>query len=98
MDELKNKEQEIQTLSTNLKIATALEHAEKIELSRKKEALARKAAEEKALFAMQQVNLTEEQLQKAMQQIQIEQQLKAKEESIRKSLESEIKNALRAIE
>lgn len=98
MDEIKNKEQEIQTLSNNLKIASALEHAEKIELSRKKEALARKAAEEKALFAMQKVNLIEAELQKSKQQIQIEQQLKIKEESIRKSLEAEIKNTLRAIE
>ncbi len=98
LDELKNKEQEIQELSTNLKIASALEHAEKIELSRKKEALARQAAEEKALFAAQQVKLAEEQLQKARQQIQIEQQLKIKEEILKKSLETEIKNAIATIE
>ncbi|HQZ87992.1 MAG TPA: hypothetical protein PLV31_03635 [Gammaproteobacteria bacterium] len=98
MDELKSKEQEIQTLSTNLKIANALEHAEKIEFSRKKEVLARTIAEEKALNATQQLNLTETALQKTKQQLQTEQQLKAKEESIRKSLETEIKNVLHAIE
>lgn len=98
MDELKSKEQEIQTLSTNLKIASALEHAEKIELSLKKEALARTIAEEKALNAIQQLNLTEAALQKTKQQLEIEQQLKIKEESLKKSLETEIKNVLHAIE
>jgi hypothetical protein len=98
IDKLKNKEQEAQTLSTSLKIVTALEQAEKIELGRKKDALARKAAEEKALCAMQQLHLTEYELQKTKKQLQIEQQLKTKEESVKKSLETEIKNALRAIE
>ncbi len=98
MDELKSKELEIEALSTHLKIASALEHAEQIELSRKKETLARKIAEEKVLNTTQKLNLTEDALQKTKQQLQIEQQLKSKEESIRKSLETEIKNVLIAIE
>ncbi|HXH54737.1 MAG TPA: hypothetical protein VNK03_03220 [Gammaproteobacteria bacterium] len=97
-DKPKSKEQEVQTLSTHLKIAAALEKAENIELARKKEALARNVAEEKALCAMQQLQLTESELQKAKQQLHMEQQLKTKEEFIKKSLETEIKNALRAIE
>ena len=57
-----------------------------------------KAAEEKVLCAMQQLDLTESELQKTKQQLQIEKQLKTKEEFLKKSLETEIKNALRAIE
>ncbi len=98
MDELKNKEQEIQTLSTHLKIASALEQAEKIELARKKETVARKIAEEKASATIQQLNITEIELHKVKQQLQAEQKLKTKEESIKKSLETELKNALSAIE
>jgi hypothetical protein len=98
IDVLKNKDKEIEILSNNLKIANALEHVEKMELFKQQEALARKVAEEKSLFAMQQVNLTEEQLQQVRQQLQTEQILKKKEESIRKSLEIEIKNAFCAIE
>ena len=86
IDKPKSKEQETQTLSTNLGIVTALEQAESIELVRQKEGLAKKAAEEKALRAIQQLHRTESELQKAKQQLQIEQQLKAKEESIKKSL------------
>lgn len=98
MDELKNKEQEIQTLSTNLKIASALEQAEKIELARKKETVARKIAEEKASSTIQQLNINETELHKVKQQLHAEQQLKTKEESLKKSLEVELKNALCAIE
>jgi len=87
INELKNKEQEILSLASDLKISKALEQAEKLEISIKKEEEARKSAENKALFAIQEAKIAAEQTYKIEQQLHAERQSRIKEEKARKALE-----------
>jgi len=90
MSELKSKEQEILLLAHDLKIAKALEQTEKLEISRQQEEQARKSAEEKALFAIQQAKLAAEQIVKTEEQLNLERKFRIEDERIRKSLEEKI--------
>lgn len=87
MNQLKNKEQEILSLSHDLKVAKALEQVEKLEMARGKEEEARKLAETKALFAIQEAKIAAEQVYKIEQELNVEKQLRVKEEKTRKRLE-----------
>ncbi len=97
IDELKNKEQEILTLSSDLKVAKAMEQVEKLELSRKKEEEARMAAESKALFAIREAKLAAEQAYKIEQQLNNEKQMRLKEEKSKRLLEEKNLAALNEI-
>ncbi len=98
ISELKNKEQEILLLAHDLKVANALEQLEKLELARKKEEEARKAAEEKALYAIHQAKIAAEQTYKAEQQLNVEKQSRIKEEKLRQFLEDKVQLALQEVE
>ncbi len=97
MSELKNQEQEILLLGHDLKIAKAIEHAEKTEISRRQEEIARKAAEEKALFAIQEAKKAAEKAYRSEQQVHLERRNRLEEEKARKTLENELQSALRTI-
>lgn len=98
MNELKNKEQEILLLAHDLKVAKALEQAENAEAARKKEEEARLAAEERALFAIQQAKQTAEQVYKAEKQLNLEKQLRVEVEKANTQQEEKIKSILKEIE
>lgn len=98
MSELKTKEQEILNLSQELKFSKALEQIETLEIAIKKEEEARKASEEKALFAIQQAKLAAEKVYKAEQQLNLANQSKLEEERARKLAKLEEENAKKLLE
>jgi hypothetical protein len=98
LNELKNKEQEILLLSHDLKVTHTLEQLEKLELAHKKEEEARKAAEEKALYAIHQAKIVAEKIYKTEQQLTIEKQCRIKEEKLRQFLEGKVQLALQQVE
>jgi hypothetical protein len=98
MNELKSKEQEILLLAHDLKVAKALEQAENAEAARRKEEEARLAAEERALFAIQQAKQTAEQVYKAEKQLNLEKHLRLEIEKAKTQQEEKIKTILKEVE
>ncbi len=98
IDELKGKEQEILLMSHDLKIASAFEQAEKAEQARQQEMIARKAAEEKALYALSQAKHAAEKIYNIEHQVHLERQSRIEEEKIRKFLEEKVQSVLREVE
>ena len=97
MDEITHKDDEIQMLAKILKAAKASEQVEKLEGHRQREEDARKTAEEKAMIALRQAKLANEQARKAEQRAQMEQVFRAGEEGSRKLLEEKLKTAMYAL-
>lgn len=93
INELKEKEFEIQSITQNLKITQAEEYAESAEKARLNEEKARHAAEEKAIFALKQANMAAEQIKKAEEKIFFLENGKAKLEKVLFDLEDKLKLA-----
>ena len=83
MEDLKNKEMELSSLTNNLKIAQAIEQAEHAELSRRAEEQARVAAENQMSMAIEQANSAQEQLKIAMSQAKEAEAAQQEEEKLR---------------
>lgn len=97
MDELTHKDDEIQMLTKILEAAKASEQVEQLEMNRQKEEGARKTAEEKAMQALRQAKLANEQARKAEQRAQMEHVFRAGEKGSRQLLEEKLKTAMYAL-
>lgn len=93
ISDLKNKEQELSSLTSNLKITEAIERAEQAELNRKAEEHARLAAEKRMRQAIEQAQQTAEQIRHALEQANQAAIAQREEERLRKLAEEQIKDA-----
>lgn len=94
MHDLKSKEQEITSLTANLKIAEATEKAEQAELIRHTEEQARISAEQRMKKAIEQVHIAASQLGIAIEKAQLAEQAQKEEEKARRVAEGKISKAV----
>lgn len=94
MHDLKRQEQEITSITANLKIAEATEKAEQAELIRQTEEQARIAAEKRMKTAIEQVHVAASQLSIAIEKAKIAEQAQKEEERARRRAEAQINSAV----
>ncbi len=98
ISDLKNKEQELNSLTNNLKVTEAMERVEQSELIRRAEEQARITAETRMRQVIEQANIAAEQGRLAMDQANQAALAHREEEKLRKLAEDQIKEAeLRAV-
>jgi hypothetical protein len=90
INDLKSKEQEITSLTSNLKISEAVERAEQAELIRKTEEQARVSAEQRMKKAIEQVHIAASQLNVAIEKTQLAELAQKEEEKARRIAEGKI--------
>lgn len=95
--DLKSKEQEITSLTANLKIAEATDKAEQAELIRHTEEQARISAEQRMKKAIEQVHIAASQLGIAIEKAQLAEQAQKEEEKGRRIAEGKISQAIEKI-
>lgn len=91
--DLKHKEQELSSLTSNLKITEAIERAEQSELNRRAEEHARLAAEKRMRQAIDQAQQTADQIRQALEQANQASVAQREEERLRKLAEEQIKDS-----
>lgn len=98
MNDLKTQENTLLESANDLKIAQALEQAEKMAYAKEAAETARKTAEERALQAIQQAKYAAAHIYKVEQQLNTEKQNRLTEENAKKALEAKIQKALQMIQ
>jgi hypothetical protein len=93
ISDLRSKEQELSSLTSNLKISEAFERAEQAELNRRAEEHGRLAAESRMRQAIEQAHIAAEQFRSAMDQANQAALAHREEEQLRKAAEAQIKDA-----
>ena len=92
MHDLKRQEQEITSITANLKISEATEKAEQAELIRRTEEQARISAEKRMKTAIEQVHAAASQLSIAIEKAKFAEQAQKEEEKARRRAEAQINN------
>lgn len=93
MTDLKNKEQKLNSLTSDLKLSEASEKVEQAELARKAEEQARISAEKRMRKAVEQAHLAAEQFHVAMEQARQAEEAQKEEARIRKYTEAQVNEA-----
>lgn len=93
LSDLKEREQQLNSLTSNLKISEAVERAEQAELYKKAAAYGRQAAEQRMRQAVEQANIASEQFRTAMEQANQAASAQQEEANLRKNAEAQAKEA-----